>query len=165
MTVLPQVQAAIRDLGARRLARAYLGLTALAALSLGEWLLSGLTARVALWSLAGVPFSALGLLGVAWRGVRRAGGSGADPAAVSRALLQLPPFVHGVFVLVDPGVRRMALGGFETVPTLLGLGYAFLGLRLLRDGVRVAEVGRLGAAMAVPAPEEGRDLSGGDRGA
>ena len=48
----------------------------------------------------------------------------------------------------------MAQGGFALEPVTLGIAYALLGLRLLRDAVKVAEVGRLGHFMAMPAPEE-----------
>lgn len=154
MNVLPGVGKALRDLAARRLARSYLGLGALGVLSLGEWALTGFGSGPALVALVGVPVSALALFGVGWRAVRR--GSGAPPApwmtlALAGAVL---PFLHGVFVFGIPGLRRMALEGFTSLALLLGAGYALLGLRLLRDAIRVGEVDRLGAAMAIPAPEE-----------
>jgi hypothetical protein len=64
------------------------------------------------------------------------------------------PWLHGVFVFGVAGLQRLAAGGWGLWGALAGVLYAYLGLRLLRDAVKVAEVGRLGVAMAIPAPEE-----------
>lgn len=147
MTPAPVVDAALRDLMARRVARAYLGLMALGVLSGAEWLLTGPAAGQAFWALLGVPLSGLALLLV---GSRAALGGG-----IKAFLLRAIPFVHALFVLAVPGLRRLAFAVPEPVPTALGLTYAILALRLLRDGLRVAEVERLRAVMAAPAREEG----------
>ncbi|HSG48773.1 MAG TPA: hypothetical protein VLA43_13215 [Longimicrobiales bacterium] len=152
--VLPGVERALRDLTARRLARAYLGLAALAALSIGDWMLTGMSSALAFWSAAGVPLSAAALLAVGWRGVRRGGGAPWAPWMTGVAAVGAFPWLHGVFVLTGPGLRRVAVEGFGAGTLAVGGAYALLGIRLLRDALRVGEVGRLGAAMAVPASEE-----------
>lgn len=156
MAVLPGVEVAIRDLTARRLARAYLGLAVLGALAIGEWLLTGRGASQALWVLLGTPTSAGALLAVGWRGVRMGAGEPPAPWMTAAAVAGVLPWVHGLFVLTVPGLRRLAWGGWGADTLLLGGAYTVLGLRLLRDTLRVAEVGRLGAAMAIPVADEAR---------
>ena len=157
--MIPQIQAAVRDLVARRLARAYLTLSALAALALGEWAVSGFSDRPAFWTLAGVPPAALALLISAWVVVRRGTGTVSVVGRVGWWVVALIPYAYASFVLAVPGLRRVALQGPDAVPVVLGLAYAFLAVRFLGNVVRVAEAGRLATAMATPAPEEG-DVAG-----
>ena len=129
-------------------------MVALGVLSLGEWALSGLTSQVALWCLVGVPLSALALFGIGWKGVRVGSGDPPAPWMTWATLGTVVPYVHGLYVFGFAGLQRVALGGWTMGSLAMGLLYAFLGLRLLRDALKVAEVGRLGIFMSVPAPEE-----------
>jgi hypothetical protein len=156
MKAVPEVVGpAITDYAARRLARATFTLVATGLLALGEWIASGLADPVSFVVLLGVPASAAGLVGLGYRGVQQ--GFGRMPAGVLRlaGLLGVIPLLHGLWVFGISGLRRVADGGPGAGRWVLAAVYVYLGLRLLRDTLRVHEVGRLAHTMLHPAPEEG----------
>lgn len=152
---LPGVAPVLRDLTARRLARSYITHLLVTLVALGELLLvadTGWSRAVTL--VAGAAGSGGGLLLMGWAGVRR--GAGAVEAGWLRwaGVAAVVPWAFGLFVFGVAGLRGLALASGSPVRLAAGVLYAVLGLRILRDSVRVREVGQLARFMSVPAPEE-----------
>jgi hypothetical protein len=156
MRSLPEVVGpGIQDHAARQLGRATLTLVLVGLVALTEWISSGLADPVSFWALLGVPASAGALVAVGWRGVQQ--GFGRNPVGVLRlaGLLGVVPFAHGLWLFGVAGLRRVADGGPGLERWLLAGIYVFLGLRLLRDTLRVHEVATLAQTMIEPGKEEG----------
>lgn len=153
--VLPVVAPVLRDLTARRLARTgvthlLVTLTALLELAVGpgrDWTRAGAL-------VGGAAVSAGALLLAGWAGVRR--GAGAPPVGWLRwaGAAGVLPWAFGLWVFGVVGLRGIATASGVLPRVAVGLVYAALGLGVLRDAVRVREVGQLGRFMALPAPEE-----------
>lgn len=155
MNSVPEVVGpGIQDHAARQIGRATLTLVLVGVVALGEWVASGLADPVSFWALLGVPASAGALVGVGWRGVQQ--GFGRNPVGVLRlaGLLGIIPFVHGLWIFGVGGLRRVAYAGPEPVQWILAAAYVFLGLRLLRDTLRVHDVATLAHTMTHPSDEE-----------
>lgn len=155
MKPLPEVVGpVVQDQAASRIARATLTLAAAGGLALVEWILSGLADPVSFWVLLGVPASAAGLVALGYRGVQQ--GFGRTPTGVLRmaGLLGVIPLAHGLWIFGIAGLRRVADGAPGVGRWILAGVYIFLGLRLLRDTLRVHEVAGLADAMLHPAPQE-----------
>lgn len=142
----PVVGPVVRDLTARRLARAGIPLVLIAALSLVGLVVNpdGPWAAV----LAGSPAAALGLLALGMRGVVRAYGGAGGWGAVP-ALVWLVPWGWGVFVLGGPGLLELsrALAARSGWAAATSAVFIVLGIHFLRTSARVGEVARLGGVM------------------
>jgi len=154
MTPLPGTGRVIRDHAARLLARGALTLVGVVLLAGTEWIVSGLAAPLAPWTLAAVPFSAGALFAIGWRGVRLAEGPDGSAASSWVSLLAVWPAAHGLWMLGGPGLRRLARPEPGWGWLVLGIAWVLLGAGLLRDTLRVMEVARLARTMSAPAPEE-----------
>lgn len=155
MKPLPEVVGpAIQDYATRRIARATLTLVLVGVVALVEWVLSGLTDPVSFVVLLGVPASAAALVALGYRGVQQ--GFGRTPTGVLRlgGLLGIIPFANGLWIFGIAGLRRVADGGPGMGRWILAAVYVVLGLRLLRDTLRVHEVASLAHTMLHPAQEE-----------
>lgn len=151
--LLPGVAVAIRDLAARRLARAYLALFTLGAVASLEALLQGFSHGVAP-TLGALPLTAGVLLLVGHRAVQRGFGREGPRWGALVGFLAWIPLVHGLFVVAVPGLRRLAAEGMAAPVLLWSAAYTVLGLRVLRDALRIGELRRLAETMTVMAPEE-----------
>jgi len=156
MSSLPEVVGpSVQDHAARQIGRATLTLVLIGLFALGEWVNSGLADPVSFWALVGVPVSAGALVAVGWRGVQQ--GFGRNPTGILRlaGLLAAVPFTLGLWVFGVAGLRRVADGGPGIGRWVLAAVYVVLGLRLLRETLRVHDVARLAQTMIQPSVEEG----------
>lgn len=144
----------IRDLTARRLARGYFALVALAGVSLVEWALLGAGEGRGPLTLAGTVASGFAMLAQGMATVKRAlevPAGGWAPAGRVGSILAL---AFGLWLFGLRGLREVAVGSPGAVGLAFGLLYIGFGLRLVRDVLRVGDVSQLARVMAVPAPEE-----------
>lgn len=144
----------IRDLAARRLARAYLALVVLAGVCLVEFALRGDPAEVLVPTLVGAAASGLGLLALGMTTVRRAFGESVRLWGPAAAVGTAIAYLFGIWLFGIRGLRELAVGDPGLVGAAFALAYTLFGLRLLRDVLRVGAVRQLSSAMSVPAPEE-----------
>lgn len=153
--VLPGVGPVLRDLTARRLARSYITHLLVTLVALLELVLvPGAGWARALTLVGGAAASAAALLVVGWAGVRRGAGQGDAGWLRWAGLAGVVPWAFGLWVFGVAGLRGLATASGLISRVVAALVYAALGLRILRDAVRVREVGQLGRFMALPAPEE-----------
>lgn len=149
---------AVQGLTVRRLAHAFAWLAVLALMGIGELLVLGRPDPWAVGVAAGAPVTVLALLFLGQRGVRRAFGRTETPAWRMAGWAWLVPWAYGGYLLVGPGLMHLARRSQASGagPLVLAAAYALLGLRVLVDAGRVAEVGRLAATMSglSPATEE-----------
>jgi len=144
----------IRDLAARRLARGYFALVALAAVCLVEFALRGEVRGTILITLGGAAASGLGMLALGMTTVRRAFGEPARLWAVGAGLGSVGGWAFGVWLFGFRGLRELAVGSPGVLGGVFALLYLGFGLRLLQDLIRVGAVRQLAGVMSVPAPEE-----------
>lgn len=155
MKPVPEVVGSgIQDHAARQIGRATLTLVLIGVLALGEWVNSGLADPISFWALLGVPASAGALVAVGWRGVQQ--GFGRNPTGMLRlaGLLAAIPFAHGLWVFGVAGLRRVADGGPGLGRWVFAGVYVVLGLRLLRETLRVHDVASLAQTMIEPSDDE-----------
>jgi len=144
----------IRDLAARRLARGYLALVALAGVAVIEFALRGDARGLVFLTLVGTAASGLGMLALGMSTVRRAFGRPLHLWALGAGAGSVSAWVFGVWLFGFRGLRELAVGSPGLVGGVFAVAYLAFGLRALRDVSRVGAVRQLAAAMAVPAPEE-----------
>ena len=139
---------AVQGLTVRRLAHAFAWLAILAVMGIGELLVLGRPDPWAIAVAAGAPVTVLALLFLGQRGVRRAFGRAETPAWRIAGWAWLVPWAYGGYLLVGPGLMHLARLSGASGALVLAAAYALLGLRVLVDAGRVAEVGRLAATMS-----------------
>ena len=144
----------IRDLAARRLARGYLALVALAAVCVVEFALRGDARGTVLLTLVGAAASGLAMLALGMTTVRRAFGEPARLWAVGAGVGSVVSWAFGGWLFGFRGLRELAVGSPGVVGGAFAVVYLAFGLRLMRDVLRVGAVRQLAGAMSVPAPEE-----------
>ncbi len=155
----PIIGPVIRNIVARRLGRAGLGLVAISAFGLVEMALGPSEPRTNLLTVF-VPIACGGaLLALGMRTVRRAFGEAPARWSPLISLLGLLPLVFGMWLLAYRGLRSFAIGGAPHVAWVAYAAWTILGYRLLRDSARLSEAGLLAQTMIVPAPEETSHVS------
>lgn len=148
----------VQRLMARRLGIAGITLALTFALALVEWALVDLDPATHATMISAPLICAPILLALGMRGVRRAFGDPVRPWMSLASASVWIPWAFGGWLVTWRSLRGFALSSGPGLGWLLLCAWGVLGVRLLRDTARVAEVQRLAATMAVPSPEE---LAGG----
>ncbi len=146
----------VRTLAVRRIGRAFVPLligAALGGVGYANGVLSGwVAAAVAL----GAPLVAGAFLVMGQCAVRRAAGQTPEGGWVLAPFAWVAPWAWGFWLLVAGAILpgRVALERGEWVHLAVVLAIGLVAVRVLRDGLRIGELGALADAMIVPSPEE-----------
>lgn len=153
----PVVGPVVERMIARRLGRAGATLGVVLALGLVEWALRDLRGAVHATAVVGPVASAVVLLAIGFRGVRRAFGDPVRPWMTAASAAVVIPFAFALWLLTIHGLRGFATSEGPSGAWVFHGAWTLLGILVLRDTTRVLELERFATTMILPSPGEGRD--------